>query len=141
MLYNILLVVIIIIWSIDPFIQKGILKSIDFNDYLVISSINSIIITSIYLYSKKYTFHNIKKIEKNTLLKLLCYSILSTIAYFSYLYVITEKPISVSNPILNPMTLILTAIIGIFIAKESLTKYQIFGTIIIIIGTIAFFIK
>ena len=141
MLYNILLVVIIIVWSIDPFIQKSNLKSMDYDDYLVISSINSIIITSIYLYYKKYTFHNIKNIEYNMLLKLMFYSILGTIAYFSYLYVITEKPISISNSILNPMTLILTAIIGIFITKEPFTKYQSLGTIIIIFGTIIFFIK
>ena len=132
---------LIILWSIDSFIQKSILKKVNFDNYILVSLLYSILFTSIYLYYKKYSINNLQKMNTNSLLMLFGYSIIGIISYFLYLYIITEKPITESNLILNPMTLILTAIIGVYVTKEPFSKYQLIGTVGIIIGTIIFFIK
>tara|TARA_B110000908_G_C10241443_1_gene446331 strand:- start:1272 stop:1589 length:318 start_codon:yes stop_codon:yes gene_type:complete len=90
----------------------------------------------LYTYVTKTKINIVKHLHFNTIIFL----ILTTIAglsgaYLNY-YLISHFPISKITPILNPLIIIFSVLLGFFLFNEEITKQEIIGIIVIITGII-----
>ena len=125
----------------NPFIKKLVTKKIDKYTYLAILSIYIFIINAIYIYYNNFKVTTILKVSPKIHFVCLITALLSILPSFIYLNLIQEHDISLLNPIITPLGLILTAIIGMLFFKEKCCKTKVYGGIIILIGTYIFLKK
>ena len=141
-LYYIPLIILILASSFKPFIKKIVFNKIGIPNTLFLSMIVNIVFTGCCLYYYKYNIKDLSKISnKKTMILLLSSYILGYAGYVSYIYLTKKYDITKLKPIYSPLSMILIAILGIYIFKEKLTMNQIYGIITIITGTIIFSLK
>ena len=136
-LYPIVLFSFII--SLSTFIKKDILKVCSFKEFIYLEYI--LLLLPIFLYIMFINVYNkpshlIKKLSVKLWMYLLLATFLTIISPFIYYYLISNYSINKISPIINPLIIIFTILLGFFIFNETITKQEIIGIIIIIVGII-----
>ena len=133
-----LIILLVLCWTLNPFLKKKTLKGLDPNASLLM---NHCLVTGILIiyfiimfYNKKCSLKELRNINKTQFI----YSIIAaTITFLSSLVLINllkRANVSYIMPHIQPLVLLLTILIGFFIFKENVTKLQFIGGIVTIIG-------
>ena len=135
--FSIYIILLIIIWSINPFCKKRLLKKIGTNNYLVINHILItfiIIFYFIYLFKKKKcSFDYLQKLDIIDTFYILFVAITTVIATIILLEGIKNLNISQLMPTITTSVIVLTLIISCFYG-EVINIYKIGGIISILLG-------
>lgn len=134
MILYIYLSIIILMTSINPYIKKEITKKIDKYTFIAITSIFVFFINIAYLYNNKFEIKKIYKIDQKNIINCFIVSLFSIVPSLLYLNLIQNNDISYLNPILKPIGLLVTSLIGIYYFNETITKNQIIGGLLILTG-------
>lgn len=137
----ILMVLLILCFTINPFIKKHASKNVTSNEYTFIYQIFIvvfIIIYSIYLLQTKSC--DLECYKKMTL-KELGWTILAVITGMVgstlLLYLVKMDDVSYLVPNIQGIVILLGALIGYFIFNEVFDKYKVFGILLIFFGIIS----
>lgn len=139
MLYTFLLI-LIICWTLNPFLKKMILKKLNSYEYMILSNSCIFIITILYfLYlvfidKKKIDFNSYKKLEKPDICILTLGTISSVMATLLLLHLIKMKDISYILPHTQSLVIVLTLLIGSLFFSENVNFDMAFGVLLIIFG-------
>lgn len=139
--------IIVICWTMNPFIKKKVLKNNKLNsdEYFIINHIIVSLILMIYFYSlfkqKKCSLLCLSKLDKYEYLYIIMGSVTSILAARLLLSIIKNKEITFLIANIQPMIILLTFIIGYMFFSENTNIYKISGISLIIIGLILFNIK
>lgn len=141
------LVVIVIFWTLNPFIKKSVMKKLTSEEYFFV---NHMVVTFFVLLFFLYSYSK-KKITKNCLTHLNSFtnkelSILFIGGFITVLssrllpYLIElKKDVSYLISHIQPVVIVLTALVGFAFFQEKLNKPKILG--IILVGMGLFFIN
>tara|TARA_B100001287_G_C22559490_1_gene470740 strand:+ start:310 stop:753 length:444 start_codon:yes stop_codon:yes gene_type:complete len=121
-------------WSVPPFINKNLLKSMDPSSFTVLTWILSIPFTLLLtpffknIYSQKSTFYI-------TIFALIIISFLTTIAQN---YLLKKYNANIVTAIISPLVIFSTAIFGNLLFNEPFTQQMWIGLLFTLIGLIIF---
>ena len=125
-------------WSFNPFCMKKAMGTLTSYEYLFL---NSVLVTSLIIifYICRCVSNNINIFPSNKLDKiqgcwLLLGGLITVITSLLLIILIKEHRVSHIIPQIQPMVIILTLIIGYVFFRETLSKLQLFGIFLIIIG-------
>ena len=139
---NILLIVVILCWTINPFLKKHIGKKMNPEENMMINHIVISIflwIYFIYLIRNGNISNNcIRKLDKKDITCLLGSSISTIIASFLLTYLLTNHDASDIIPNLQPIVILCTIFVGYFVFNETINVYKICGTLTIVFGLFIF---
>ena len=121
--------------SINPYIKKQTTKSLNKYTFIAITSVFVIIINFIYIYYNNFKLSDLKTATKKDISICLLSSFLSIAPSLIFLNLIQKNNVNALNPIIKPMGILVTALIGIWFYNEPMSRNQIMGGIIILFGT------
>ena len=134
----VILLIIILCWTIKPFLQKIVAKKLNANELMIVNHfvISSIMITYLMylLYLGKFDSKCIKKLDRTDIIYLLFGALTTVIASLSLLKLLREHDASFIIPSIQPMVIVLTIIIGYFVFKEKVNIIKIVGILSIVLG-------
>lgn len=134
--------IIVLCWTLNPFIKKAVMKKIDANEYLLINhSIITILLLFYFVYllkKKKCDVNCIKSLSKNDLALVFLGGVTTVLSTLMLLYLVQSSEVSYVMSHVQPIVILLSFILGYFIFKESLTIQKGIGGILIIAGLLAF---
>ena len=129
------LILVVICWTITPFLKKYTNKNLFTNEYLLIHNYLITFLITIYLLLNNNI--NLKEIRKKLSLNqflILNFSCLITIFSTVLLWhLLKYNDVSYIIPLIQPVVILLTYIIGIFLG-EKISIYKIIGGLLIISG-------
>ena len=135
---NLLILILILSWTINPFIKKISVKKLGNNENLIL---NHIFVTLVIILYTSYiiTYNKLDiKLLKSMEYKDILINFIGALVTFSSsicLYkILQQKDISEVIPIIQPSVIILSLGLGYFIFNETLTKYKIIGTLLVSYG-------
>ena len=119
-------------------IQKNyILDSIDKNDFFCLRTILMFIFVIFYgLFVKKDTFSNLQKIDKSKWKFIILDLVLSITTMFLWYYLLIQNDAHKLTGTFNPLKIIIVTILSYFFYKTVVTKEQIIGIILVILGVL-----
>lgn len=134
----ILLVMLIICWTLNPFLKKMMGSKLPANENMIFNhSLCTIIIifyTSYLLITHKCDISTINKLGKKDILLGIVTSMITVASSLLLIKILEENEASQVMPQIQPCVLVLTLIIGYFIFNEKMTKNKILGTSLILGG-------
>lgn len=139
-LWEILAIVASIGWGIRPYFEKEVLKHIQPIEYLSLRSLLLILIAIIVLWRMK-TFSKMKKFNRKTWIYLFVGLIMSTIGFFIFLNLIQRAMPSFIISILNPLTIIVTVLVGMWFFHQKVNVWMWVGIGLVIAGIVLIGIK
>ena len=135
-----ILFLLVLCWSINPFCKKKASVNINSYDYLIINFlINCVIFVIIWLYllsSKRTHLHIFNKLSSVELIWAIWGSILTMISAFLLIILIKNYEVSHILPQVNPCVILLTFFIGIMLFNEQFDYKKMLGILLIIGGLI-----
>jgi len=138
----ILILLIIICWTLNPFLKKHAAQKISSNDYLVFNHILCSIIVFIYfvylIINKKCDINCVKYLTNKDIIYSIFGALTSVIASIILIELLKKNDATDIIPNIQPLVLILTLLIGKFVFNETLTYNKIFGTVTLIFGIYLF---
>lgn len=141
MIYIILLFILVLCWTINPFFKKIVMNKLNPYEFFLINNILIMVFLFIYLlglhYVNKQQNIEIKKIvELNSkeLVSLLIGAIISIASGFMFLHLIKMDNITNIVSMSQSLTIIFSLIIGYMFFSETINPKDIFGIILIVFG-------
>ena len=135
--YLILLIILLAFTSSNiMLIQKNyILDSIDKNDFFCLRSTFFFIIAIFYaIFINKDTFSNLQKIDKSKWKYILLDIFLSILTMILWFYLLIQNDAHKLTGTFNPLKIIMVTILSYFVYKTVVTKEQIIGILLVILG-------
>lgn len=137
-----LILLIIICWTLNPFLKKHAAKKISSNDYLVFNHILCTIIVFFYfvylIINKKCDINCVKYLTNKDIIYSIFGALTSVLASILLIELLKKNDATEIIPNIQPLVLILTLLIGKFVFNETLTYNKIIGTIVLILGIYLF---
>ena len=138
-MYNYLLLSLLVLtWSLNPFIKKKILKDLRVVDFYCISVLTVAFFVLLYMFL--YNFENTKKaihtIYHSSRLKYfyIVTVVLSVVSGFIFHLLIQKNDASYIIPQLQPIVMIFLLLWGYFVFDEDIDKNRILGILAVAIG-------
>lgn len=138
MIELLLIFVLSILISCSPFIKKILLRTFELDEVMIMEQYLVILPLIVYtLYKLVYTKHSFTFMKKITtthvcfLVFLMCSAIIGAILYN---FLLSNFSITKIVPILSPLIIVFTILIGFCFFNETLTKNEWFGILFIILG-------
>ena len=135
-----LLIILIFIFVCNPFMKKIACKNINANEYLLLNHILLTIVVILYasylFYYNKCNVNCLKKMSRKEIIYAIIAAITSIIGALVFITLIQREEITFLLPNIQPIVLLLGAIIGYLIFKETMNKEKILGIILIILGAV-----
>lgn len=132
------LIIIILIWTFNPYLKKIVLRDLNKYEYLFINTVCYCLITLLFgiclIKNKKIHLNNIKNLSFYNYSLILLTSFTSLLASLLLLYLITKKDVSYIIPHIQSVVIMLSSIIGYYFFYEQLNKYKCSGIFFIIMG-------
>ena len=111
------------------------------NEFLIVTNIffTLLILTYALILIKfnakdKCSISSFKKLTRKQIIFIICASLLSLIGASAYVRLIQKEEITFIMPNVQPIVLLVGAIIGYYLFNESMGKYKIGGIILIVMG-------
>lgn len=139
-LFTIYLILLILIWTLNPFLKRESTQKIGIEDFIIISAIIytvTIVFYCIYeckVNKKNISFKKICNLNRKDLLLAIFVNILWVLGTFIFLRLVNMTEISYLIPQLQCIIIALTIIIGYLIFNESFSMKKGIGILLIIIG-------
>lgn len=132
------IIILVVCWSIDPFLKKNTMKTLSPDESLVFNKILSAAIIGVYLIyllcNKRCDFSKLKNLTKKEMVYISMSAISTFISAIALIHLLQRENISYLIPQIQPVIILLTMCIGYFIYKEKISYYQMFGGALIISG-------
>ncbi len=135
-----LLIILILIFSLNPFMKKKAAKNLTSNEYLLV---NHILLTIVVILYALYLFYNkscdpncYKKMTPKQMLWASIAAVTSVIGALVFINLIQREEISFILPNIQPIVLIIAALVGYFIFNENMSFEKVLGIILVIIGAL-----
>lgn len=135
------LLIIVLCWSINPFLKKKITKTLNgieynfANNICILGMIFIIIFyTNFISKSDNININFIKKLNKNELMLLLVSSVLTLLPSFLFIQVLKSMDVSFIVPFTKSLTIVSSTIIGVLVMNETLNYKMGIGILLIISG-------
>lgn len=137
----ILLFLLIMSFTFTPFLRKKILHEFTDDEFYIYSNIimfTLVILYAIYILKTNRCDLNVLKSKVNTRNMIICtISAISGLAGSILLIMLLKRnDASFVIPQVQPVVIVLTMLIGFFLANEDINKFKIFGTILIVLGLV-----
>ena len=130
--------VIVLCWTLNPFIKKAVMKKMDANEYLIMNhSVVTIILVFYLIYllkREKCDFKCIQNLGKRDYSLLVIGGITTILATLMLLYLVSSSEVSYVIGNVQPIVIALSIILGYLFFKESLGVTKIIGLSFIILG-------
>ena len=130
--------VIVLCWTLNPFIKKMVMKKMDANEYLIMNhSVITIILIFYLIYllkRKKCDFKCIQAMGKKDMSLLILGGVITILATLMLLYLVSTSEVSYVIGNVQSIVISLSVILGYLFFKESLTTLKIAGLGFIIVG-------
>lgn len=137
----ILLAVLILVFVFNPFMNKIACKNVNADEYLLLKHFLItifIIIYAIYLFcSDNCDIKVLKKMSRRQVFFAIIGAFTSIIGSIVFIKLIQTEDITFLIPNIQPLVIMISAIIGYFLFNEPMYKEKIFGIILIILGAFA----
>jgi uncharacterized membrane protein len=139
--FNILLILLIMLYTINPFIKKHVASDFTHDEYFIFSNMFLclfVLLYSLYLINTKCDVKELTQ-KINTKNSILCAigAICGLISSFLLMVLIKENDISTIIPMIQPIVIVLTMVLAFCLSNENINKYKIIGTLLIISGLLA----
>jgi len=134
-IYSILLFSLII--SFNSIIKKKLLVTCSYDELIILEYLIigfAIVCYVFYKYITKQKLNIVKHLHTRTIMFLLLTVTAALSGSYLNYYLINNFPISKITPILNPLIIIFTVLLGFFLFNEKITNQEIAGILIIIGG-------
>lgn len=135
-----LLIVLILIFSLNPFMKKTASKNLNSNEYLIINHILLTIVVILYafylFYHNKCDRNFYKKMSRKEIIWAILAAVTSIIGALAFITLIQKEEISFILPNIHPIVLILAVIVGYFIFNETMNSGKLLGIIFIVVGAV-----
>ena len=134
------LILLICIWTVNPFLKKFSSEKIGFNEFLLLSAVvYFVFILIFYIYDcrinhKKVNFNNISNLNRKDLTIAILVNISWVIGVLLFLKLINSSEISYLIPQVQCIIIALTFIIGYLVFNESFSIHKALGIFFIILG-------
>ena len=132
--------VIVLCWTLNPFIKKQVMKKMDPNEYLIMNhSVVTIILVFylVYLLKKnKCDFNCIKQLTGGDLGLLLIGGITTILATLMLVYLVSTSEVSYVIGNVQPIVIALSIMLGYLFFKEKLGLTKVLGLSFIIVGLV-----
>ena len=134
----IFVIILVICWSIDPFLKKNTMNTLSPDESLVFNKLLSAAIIVLYLIyllcNKKCDFTKLKDLTKKEMVYISLSAISTFVSAIALIHLLQKENISHLIPQIQPVIILLTMCIGYFIYKEQISYYQMLGGGLIIGG-------
>lgn len=132
--------VIVLCWTLNPFIKKQVMKKMDPNEYLIMNhSVVTIILVFYLVYllkKKKCDFNCIKQLSGGDLGLLLIGGITTILATLMLVYLVSTSEVSYVIGNVQPIVIALSIMLGYLFFKEKLGLTKVLGLSFIIVGLV-----
>jgi uncharacterized membrane protein len=132
--------VIVLCWTLNPFIKKQVMKKMDPNEYLIMNhSVVTIILVFYLVYllkKKKCDFNCIKQLTGGDLGLLLIGGITTILATLMLVYLVSTSEVSYVMGNVQPIVIALSIMLGYLFFKEKLGLTKVLGLSFIIVGLV-----
>ena len=133
-----LLLVIVMCWTANPFLKKVVSKKFKPNEFMLI---NHFVISSMMLsylaylvYNKEFSFNCMQKLDKKDFMYLVVGSVTTILGSLFLIKLLSEYEASYIIPHLQPIVIILTILMGYFLFNEEVNRNKIMGIMLILFG-------
>ena len=134
----ILLILLIICWTSNPFLKKQVAQKMSSSEYMIYNhGLCSILIVAYVVYllfNKQYNIESLKQLTTKDIMLSLIAAITTVIASILLIDLLKNNDASYIIPHVQPCIIILTLLVGYFLFKEQLTKNKMIGTALIVVG-------
>lgn len=138
----ILFIILVICWTLNPFLKKGGLGALTPEQFWIINIVLCFIFTVIYLFylycNDDFNFLNIGNITRKQSLSCIFAALTSVIAGLCLMNLLKDENVTSIIPQGTPISIILTLIVGYSVFNEGITFNQGLGGLIIIFGLYIF---
>tara|TARA_B110000114_G_C14738417_1_gene256069 strand:- start:48 stop:506 length:459 start_codon:yes stop_codon:yes gene_type:complete len=137
---TIYLILLICIWTVNPFLKKISSEKIGFNEFLLLSAVVYLVLILIYyiydcrINNRKVNFNNISNLSKKDLTVAILVNISWVVGVLLFLKLINSSEISYLIPQVQCIIIALTFIIGYLVFNESFSIHKAIGIFFIIFG-------
>ena len=132
--------IIVLCWTLNPFIKKVILNKVGKSEYLVINHIFItlfILLYFLYMFSQnKCDIKCIKSLNNKELGLLTLGAITSVLGTLMLIHLISYSDVSYAIAHIQPIVISLSLIIGYLVFNESLDTYKVTGISLVVLGLI-----
>lgn len=132
--------IVVLCWTLNPFIKKRVLNKLNANEYLIV---NHMIVTLFILLYFYYIFKNnkcdincLKKLDKYDLLLIIIGGVTTILGSFLLMNLINNTDVSYAIAHIQPIVISLTIILGFVFFNEKITYSKVIGIILVITGLI-----
>ena len=138
----ILIAVLIMCWTLNPFMKKHASKNLTSDEYMIFNhGLCTILIIIYFIYllmNNKCDINCIKKIDKKQFIYSIGGAVTTVFAALVLIKLLKNNNASSIIPQIQPIVIISTVSIGYFIFKEDITKNKILGCMLIVFGLFVF---
>ncbi len=132
--------IIVLCWTLNPFIKKVMLSKVGKPEYLVINHVFItlfVLIYFLYMFSRnKCDIKCIRNLSKREIGLLTLGAITSLLGTLMLIHLISYSDVSYAIAHIQPIVISLTLIIGYLVFNESLDAYKVSGIALVVLGLI-----
>ena len=130
--------VIVLCWTLNPFVKKLLMKKMDGNEYLILNhSVVTIILVFYLIYllkKKKCDFQCIKSLSGSDLGLLTLGAVTTILSTLMLVYLVASTEVSYVLGTVQPIVISLSVILGFLLFKEKISVIKLSGLGFIIVG-------
>jgi uncharacterized membrane protein len=132
--------IIVLCWTLNPFIKKVLLTNVGKSEYLVINHVFITLFVLIYflfMFSRnKCDINCIRNLSKREIGLLTLGAISSLLGTLMLIHLISYSDVSYAIAHIQPIVISLTLIIGYLVFNETLDAYKVSGISLVVLGLI-----
>jgi len=140
-----LLLLLILSWTLNPFVKKKITKFLDPLEYLFINTFAvSLVTLIIFLYSlryKKVSLTCLRKLDSNCMYWMLFGVLITIFSSYILMVLLSQYDAGYIIPHVQPLVIVLTVLTGVILFNEQINRYNIMGILCIVSGLLLLNIK
>jgi len=136
----IFLILLILCWTINPFLKKQIASKMSSSEYMIynhgLCSFLVVIYLGYLLYTKKYDVSSIKNLTNKEVGVSIIGAITTVLATILLIRLLKDNNASYVIPHVQPCIIIFTLLLGYFLYNENISKTQMLGIILVVSGIV-----
>ena len=135
-----LIFLLVLCWSFNPFLKKKSASNLNSQEYLIYNQfLCSILVFLYFIYlwkNNKCSITCLQKMSSNEIIYSFVAAVVTLLSSTILITLLKQKDASYLIPHIQPLVILLTITLGYFMFGENITKYHLFGGILIVSGVV-----